>query len=964
MDGTNNYSISKQTPTEVIVSRTLQAKNRAWSNVIWRTGKPPLDSEWNLINDMVTETVSSLIRANGNSGWLELGLRASMTPVANSVYYYSGNGNSIDIPNAVINGWPLIIGGVNYTDTSKNKIVLPAASTSARWDFVFLEVWRTMVRSRDANNIPISYHKPNTTTVYAYGNTQFGGTNFTDDIVDSAIKPSVNGIETSERVQLQYRIRTVSGVSFANVLTDGFADTTKVQGQGAATNPQGVGYDFVNMKTTLGDAGLWRAGTGDDASRTALESVDGYTYAIPMFKVFRRNTTAWDNASNQDGNSAILSSGTSDRPDGKFNDGIDSTDIIDLRYKTSLTGMDYTTLLEKNLHKLLSGSLITSKVQKLQYDLVADANVAGYTDFLSNEGCSGKRAIWSDTATVQTNVFAEVKIDTAAIDYPDAYRETNIGLAWQAGDIIHLSPTTKIVGGVISTDTPKIYVENNIRTDITSQGTWSPSNKTWTISNTAGLGSRNLWINYDISLPEGRGLSHVSDEGLRIDYTNYTNFPIISSNPGGGGYVVTGSRHDPITTRFQDFIDHPISVNGVSEVSFVPQRKQFTFTPLIRTATSSSRKLQVVTTTGASKKLYTPYPIMHLKGVYTLSTGGVEVATTTVGGVVKPTSISTTDDSLTITGSYICELTSVLYSSNGSFSSPISVLADYGPVYEHSSTGTKVRFYKKLAPNAGAIWDITDSDVTHWRYSGRTIPVSNGSVYGMTMGGNLINCIGSTNNMSFPGSNESELWLDMDYYGAPHKGAELRIIYKYTPYQGMDVGGMTVRMISKRDKGLVYNNGTGGGTIDTTGSTGTSNYNYTPMSVKLPGDGLDYNFDGTLIEIKSSGNLRKDSDAFFFVGYELYGYHGGGALFNMSDFTLPSPETSTRGFLSVPYLKAMFEQLEVSQSNATYLLPLLVKNTATDELFMMVQTCDNNGAMLDSPVRIELYRLDEKLLVK
>ena len=60
-NGSNNYNAFKLAPSETVVSRTLQSRYRNFSNVIWRSGKPALDSEWNLINDMTMETLSRWI---------------------------------------------------------------------------------------------------------------------------------------------------------------------------------------------------------------------------------------------------------------------------------------------------------------------------------------------------------------------------------------------------------------------------------------------------------------------------------------------------------------------------------------------------------------------------------------------------------------------------------------------------------------------------------------------------------------------------------------------------------------------------------------------------------------------------------------------------------------------------------------------------------------------------------------
>ena len=90
-NGTNDYNAQKLTPSEVIVSRTLQSRNRYWTNVVWRAAKPALDSEWNLINDMDLERVAHLVRSTTPSGWLNFGNNCYPTGnsgIANNIKNY------------------------------------------------------------------------------------------------------------------------------------------------------------------------------------------------------------------------------------------------------------------------------------------------------------------------------------------------------------------------------------------------------------------------------------------------------------------------------------------------------------------------------------------------------------------------------------------------------------------------------------------------------------------------------------------------------------------------------------------------------------------------------------------------------------------------------------------------------------------------------------------------------------
>ena len=974
-NGTNDYNATKlpSAPSEVIVSRTLQSRYRAFSNVVWRAGKPALDSEWNLINDISTEWLSNFIQSKSASGWLNLGQNRYIinSGVANTVQFYSQkNAEQLMLPNAIVNGIPLLIGGVNFIDTSVNSIVFPAAGSSERWDFVFVEVFRAQVRSRDTNNHLISQNKPDNASIYKFGNTQFGGTNLVDDLVDVAISPVNNGLETSERVQVQYRIRVVQNITNSNSETIGFEDGI-AQGQGTSINAQPAGYAFTNMGVELGDSGLWRAGNGDQASEVALGTVDGYTYAIPMFKVFRRSTIAYNDTGlngaaayhNQQGNATVLASLISDRPDGKFNDGIDASDIIDVRMK--INSDDFSRVIEENLDKMLRGRLVSAKNQIVNYDAITNSNINGYTSLLSDMGCNGKRTLWSDASVTQSAIFALVSTTTTSNSL-DAYRSVGTG-NWTIGDAIVINASTNLPIGTVVTGTPTIYSEDSTKTSISALGTWSglgTNHLTFTFSSVTGLIAKNIWIYYNLSIPAGQGISNVPDDMYQIIYSNYNAFP--------NATVVRGARLDPQVTRYEDLFDHPLN-NIVGTQTFVEsqvvaQSKQILVSPMIQTTTarnSATRTLSVSTINPSTKQLIVPHPIQHLRGVYTSATGGTELATRSISNV-NPTSLNISANEILISGGYyVCTLTSLRYDPTGVFSGgEQELLTLYGPVFQHkyitSPYGTRVKLYTAT----GQPFVIPPTALnTHFRWTGSMIKVRSGAVEGFDINDFIIDCTNSDNS-TIVGSLPSgqSLWVDMDYLGAPHTGAQLKLIYSATPYQGADVGGQVLELVKKRDRGLFFNNGTGGSSI---GASGTSNFAYTPVSTKLPGSFLDYLRDGTQISILGSGNPRFASDFWTTAAYDVYANLNGGSLW--SDlFTMPAvPETNQRGFLGSPMLEVIFELPVLDDTNAEFVLVLLVKNVVTNELLLYVQT-GNKGIQkyAQGSMNFDIFHLSERLIQK
>jgi len=114
------------------------------------------------------------------------------------------------------------------------------------------------------------------------------------------------------------RYRTVSNVNFIAPYTDGVnARDALVQAQGGNTVPLNYIYDWSASSSifkyshffsqsdrinnvgisgkgiSLEDVGLYIAGDGTSASKTALVTYDGYSYAIPLFRVKRRNSSGF-----------------------------------------------------------------------------------------------------------------------------------------------------------------------------------------------------------------------------------------------------------------------------------------------------------------------------------------------------------------------------------------------------------------------------------------------------------------------------------------------------------------------------------------------------------------------------------------------------------------------------------------------------------------------------------------------
>jgi hypothetical protein len=277
------------------VSRTLSAFARQFQAVVFQEGKPPLDSELNLVQQDQVEQLAQMVRAKAHSGFFLDPTRALADYVTSPSWSNffrlaqqkdDQNGDPEELAPVLyanVNGWVIPVTGTILTkegSTSNEVRLYPPPESDARIDFVFLEAWMALVAPN-----PSTANKPVANKVWRYGNVEFGATNINDDITDPTI-----GYETTERVQLQYRIRVVGSGSGAGsspnleVYPDGLGDPN-VFAQGAAASLSV--FTFTNMRKALGDPSLWRAGNGD--SSNALGTVDGYSYAIPICAIFRRN---------------------------------------------------------------------------------------------------------------------------------------------------------------------------------------------------------------------------------------------------------------------------------------------------------------------------------------------------------------------------------------------------------------------------------------------------------------------------------------------------------------------------------------------------------------------------------------------------------------------------------------------------------------------------------------------------
>jgi len=223
-------------------------------------------------------------------------------------------------------------------------------------------------------------NKPSQTTVYRHGNTDSEVTTWLpDETVDASL-----GFESSQRIQLQYRIRgtgATEGVDW-KASPDGFSNPNLVARAGLAAPLANYPFVPADGSTARGnssavsygilDEGLWVAGNGTTVSAQALGTLDGYVYAIPLAFVFRHNKSegfglGFDPVGNANGAPTaghapytgalglLINAGHSDRPDGHYCDRIYAEQVLDLRRHIAQQGLDLRTELQYQIQALLDG---------------------------------------------------------------------------------------------------------------------------------------------------------------------------------------------------------------------------------------------------------------------------------------------------------------------------------------------------------------------------------------------------------------------------------------------------------------------------------------------------------------------------------------------------------------------------------------------------------------------------------
>ena len=152
------------------VSRVLDPDEHSWDSVVTQSGRPLLDADLNLVQDLRTHAQDLLTRAP--SGWLR-GPEDPENPDDDFTFYSPAPGveDSFVMRKGIarVAGMPVVVDRTFTATPGNNVIVLGAAPTATgaspdvrRMDFVFLEVWRAQVQPPGRASGSVTFADPQT----------------------------------------------------------------------------------------------------------------------------------------------------------------------------------------------------------------------------------------------------------------------------------------------------------------------------------------------------------------------------------------------------------------------------------------------------------------------------------------------------------------------------------------------------------------------------------------------------------------------------------------------------------------------------------------------------------------------------------------------------------------------------------------------------------------------------------
>lgn len=333
----------------------------AFSRVKFGVNRPILETELNEMQKISEDRLTNFVRQNAPTGFLEIVKRDF---IGEPIIYNPNNlENCIAIAPCTmsLNGYNVVIEGKDVVNSVKGYTIVKLGeapqSSSSYFDFVYLELWFEEVGAQSA--------------VYKNGN--INGEILNNNILDNRVAE-----ETSRRVGIRYKINVKNNVDL-NKWPEGFgfnnmSDYSDIYASGPRNAPI-INHDYLfisasgsEFKNTsfYSDKGLYVAGRPDGRNLNADFGVlEKYIFAVPLIGIKRRNKSGYSSNNPNGANQYVSLNTISDRPDGLFYNRIDQRDVVDLRKTISFGQFNAVKMLDENLKKLMNGSLITNKRERL-----------------------------------------------------------------------------------------------------------------------------------------------------------------------------------------------------------------------------------------------------------------------------------------------------------------------------------------------------------------------------------------------------------------------------------------------------------------------------------------------------------------------------------------------------------------------------------------------------------------------
>jgi hypothetical protein len=429
------------------------------STIVGQHDRRLTDADINLIQDVQDLKRLSIMNHQANSGCLTLSPFKFNAYIEQTFY--------VPAFNVLFRGEVVRVAGNLSSDLTVNKVVLPPPpswapgniSDDATLYVVFLEMWG---RSLDPRTGEGYYTDADGARFFYPGGCVTPDPSQLTSYPDNVIDPFQQDL-TTLRVQLQWRLRVEPLTLAYNFEKNRYgldADTTagaQLYGRGAIpTGDPASDFAFTGLTGLTGEPTLWRAGNG--TANNSLQSIDGYSYAMPVAVVFQRNkgvftvdTNPFGCASPNVQRSGVFSSGVSGRLDGRFADIVYTEDVVDTRLSVSLTGYELDELANQgiadvftgaNTYKIARGEAPGTKATALGSKLPYTVAMAPATARNLNVDTVGSWDGFANGFSSDARVFYTTKLlnlsDRTVVGLDPTTQAPNTN-AWGQGDVVPIS---------------------------------------------------------------------------------------------------------------------------------------------------------------------------------------------------------------------------------------------------------------------------------------------------------------------------------------------------------------------------------------------------------------------------------------------------------------------------------------------------------------------------------------------